>query len=404
MATIIGYLDFWGHQKVMIKCDQEQSTKRIAELLQERRRRPRRTVVEYSPKRSHQSNGVVENAHYHFEWLLRTMRSDLIENTGVNVNVKSLLAPWLVRHCAWSLTRFANGADGLTVFRRQRGRDYAGETVCFGEPICYRVPLRIQSKMEPRWEADGGFLGKLGLSDEANVGTPKGIETTRSFRRMTADQKWNPETLRMFAGVPWNTRGIVTDSPGGCRKRYITRALVQARGATDGCAACHGDAEVHVPRCRKQFEDIFEREKQPGQPRDVVQQAETSRADEEIRSDEQHVPMEQDPHESPHASVPGPSAIPPQPSSSSREEPMQVNTKPRCARIPEDDDDDMRIVRPRLEMSALISELRERDVPEIDWEKLAADRLSVRHLHIVETGCGTGESWASDRSETHARV
>ena len=71
----------------MIKCDQEQSMKRIAELLQERRR-PRRTIVEYSPKGSRQSNGVVENAHYHLEDLLRTMRSDLMEKTGVNVNVK----------------------------------------------------------------------------------------------------------------------------------------------------------------------------------------------------------------------------------------------------------------------------------------------------------------------------
>ena len=193
----------------MIKCDQEQSMKRIAELLQERRR-PRRTIVEYSPKGSHQSNGVVENAHYHLEGLVRTMRSDLMEKTGVNVNVKSLLAPWLVRHCAWSLTRFAIGADGQTAFKRQRGKDYVGETACFGEAICYRVPLRIQTKMEPRWEADGVFLGKLDLSDEVIVGTPKGIETTRSFRRMTEDRQWNPETLRMFVGVPWNPRGITT--------------------------------------------------------------------------------------------------------------------------------------------------------------------------------------------------
>ena len=90
----------------MIKCDQEQSMKRIAELLQERRR-PRRTIVEYSPKESHQSNGVVENAHCHLEVLLRTMRSDLREKTGVNVNVKSLLAPGETRRleldevCHW---------------------------------------------------------------------------------------------------------------------------------------------------------------------------------------------------------------------------------------------------------------------------------------------------------------
>ena len=81
---------------------------------------------------------MVENAIYHLEGSLRTKRSDLMEKTGVNVNVKSLLAPWLERHCAWSLTRFAIGADGQTSFKSQRGKDYVGEAACFG---CYRIPL-----------------------------------------------------------------------------------------------------------------------------------------------------------------------------------------------------------------------------------------------------------------------
>ena len=59
---------------------------------------------------------------------------------------------------------------------------------------------------------------------------------------------------------------------------------------------------------------------------------------------------------------------------------MQVNTTPRRARIPEEDDD-MRIVHPRLEMSALISQLCERDVLEIDCEKLAADNDSVYDIY-----------------------
>ena len=62
---------------------------------------------------------------------------------------------------------------------------------------------------------------------------------------------------------------------------------------------------------------------------------------------------------------------------------MQVSTTPRRARIPEDVSD-TRTVRPRLDMSALISELCERDVPEIDWEKLAVDNSS--HLHWTEAG------------------
>ena len=141
---------------------------------------------------------------------------------------------------------------GWTVFKRQCGKDYVGETACFGE-ICCRIPLRIQIKMEPMWTADDVFFGKLDLSDEVIVSTPNGIETTRSFRRMTEDRQWNPGTLRMFVGVPWSPRGITTDAHGGIRKRYITRALVQTHGATDGCRACQGDGQVHVPRCRKRW-------------------------------------------------------------------------------------------------------------------------------------------------------
>ena len=102
-----------GHDQMRSRIERH----RIAELLQERRR-PRRTIVEHSSKGSQRSNGVMENAHHHPEGLLRTMSSDLMETTGVDVNVKV----WLVRHCSWSLTRFAIGADRHTAFKRQRGR------------------------------------------------------------------------------------------------------------------------------------------------------------------------------------------------------------------------------------------------------------------------------------------
>ena len=44
---------------------------------------------------------------------------------------------------------------------------------------------------------------------------------------------------------------------------------------------------------------------------------------------------------------------PPLPSSSSHDDPMQVSTTPRRARIP-DDEDNTTTIRPRLDMSALI--------------------------------------------------
>ena len=98
-------------------------------------------------------------------------------------------------------------------------------------------------------------------------------------------------------------------------------------------------------------------------------------AAEQVMPGDQRVQMEQEQQQEQqqHATVPEPNA---QPSSSSYEEPMQVSTTPRLARNP-DDENEMRTVRPRLDMKALINELCERDCPEIDWEKLAMDNSSV---------------------------
>ena len=84
VTTGAGYLNFWEYQEVMITCDQEQSMRRIAELFQERRR-SRRTIVNYSPKGSHRSRGVVDNVHLHLKALLRTMRFDPIDKTAASV-------------------------------------------------------------------------------------------------------------------------------------------------------------------------------------------------------------------------------------------------------------------------------------------------------------------------------
>ena len=84
--------------------------------------------------------------------------------------------------------------------------------------------------------------------------------------------------------------------------------------------------------------------------------------------------------------------------------PVRV-TKSRCkstrrvvrARIPESD---TRTVDPRLEMSTLISELCERGVPEIDWEKFAVDCSSVYDIY---TGLGLDEAQVKAGRETEVK-
>ena len=163
MTTGAGYLNFWEYHEVMITCDQEQSMRRIAELFQERRR-SRRTIVNCSPKGTNRSRGVVDNVHLHLKALLRTKRFDPIDKTAASVNVKTLLEPCLVKHFAWSLTRFVIDFARLSIFKRLCGKCYVGESL--GETSCSRR------------KADGMILGKLDLSDETIVGVGQMRTTT----------------------------------------------------------------------------------------------------------------------------------------------------------------------------------------------------------------------------------
>ena len=130
-ARGIGIPDSWDHREVMIKCDQEQSLKSLAELFREQRR-PR--------------SRMLENTHSDMEGLARTRRSDPIERTGASVDVKSLFTSWMVRKRVWSSTGFAMDVAGLSDFKRQCGKDYVGESLI--EAICCRVSVRIQLEME----------------------------------------------------------------------------------------------------------------------------------------------------------------------------------------------------------------------------------------------------------------
>ena len=151
----IGILDSWDHREVMIKCDQEQSLKSLAELFREQRR-PR--------------SRMVENTHCDMEGLARTRRSDSIERSGASVDVKTLLTSGLVRKRVWSSTGFAMDVAGLSDFKRQCGKDCVGELL--NEAICCGVSVRIQPEMESRWKADGVFdevivgVGKMRIADD----------------------------------------------------------------------------------------------------------------------------------------------------------------------------------------------------------------------------------------------
>ena len=121
----------------------------------------------------------------------------------------------------------------------------------------YEVQLRMHGKLDPRWE-QGIFLGRRDETDEVILGTARGIEHARSFRRMSEEERWSKVEYETFIGVPWNPRGLAVETdPASSRRKYITKALVQKHGAMDGCHACSGTSNIHNQRCRARFEAIF---------------------------------------------------------------------------------------------------------------------------------------------------
>ena len=175
---------------------------------------------------------------------------------------------------------------------------------------------------------------------------------------MTEDLQWNPEILRTFVGVPWNPRGITTDPPLEEFANVTSRELwcKHMEQQTDALPVKAMDKSMCQGVGNGLRTSLTKRNSPVNHVKWCSKMSLVVQLNKSYQEIDHCVQMEQESQQH-NAPIPEPSA---QPSSSSHEEPMQVSTTSRRARIPEDES-----------MSALISGLCERDVLEIDWEKLA---------------------------------
>ena len=239
---------------MVLKSDNEPAIQALVEGV--RIKRGERTMVEKSPKYSHQSNGAAENAVRRIESLTRIYVCVLQEKIGYKVDSKSIILPWLVRHAAYVLNRYIKRDDGRSAWARLRGKECDSPLAQIGETVDFKIVRGEMAKLEPRW-AVGTFLGRTDESDEVIVGTAAGIEFARSFRRRAANKQWERDAFTTLIGVPWNPRGLVVEAPvASNRRRYITKALIHQYGETPGCAACLGTASQHTAKCRDRFEQL----------------------------------------------------------------------------------------------------------------------------------------------------
>ena len=123
-------LNFFGLSDIILQCDPEPSLIKCAESVKSKS--TERTVIRSSPRRSHQSNGGVENYQKQLQGLERTMLAAMREHTQYRPSADNALMRWIVRHAAWLIPRF-RGSEAQSPFYRAMGGPYRGKLVEFGE-------------------------------------------------------------------------------------------------------------------------------------------------------------------------------------------------------------------------------------------------------------------------------
>ena len=105
------------------------------------------------------SNGESESSAAIAQGLARTLKDHVEFKIEKMINPKSPLLPWLVEYVGILYKLFSfdeKSKDGMTPFRKLKGRDWVISLPSFGECVDYRV--RTQHKLEARWDI-GIYLG-----------------------------------------------------------------------------------------------------------------------------------------------------------------------------------------------------------------------------------------------------
>ena len=161
--------------------------------------------VRQSPAYSSQSQGSIERYHRTLMGQVRTLLQQVTTSYNLTLSVQHPILPWIVRHAAWLLNRYAIHNDGQTSYQRRWQKDHKAPLCEIGETIQYMIPTtRTQPKMEPRFYK-GIWLGRDTMTGESIVGIPGKILRVRTIRRQIMPDKYDRQLLDTINVYPWHT-------------------------------------------------------------------------------------------------------------------------------------------------------------------------------------------------------
>ena len=109
---------------------------------------------------SSQSQGGVERAHRTLFAQIRTLKAQIKQNYNRDIPMKHPLMPWIVRHSAYIMNRYALHSNGCTSYFNRWNREQHTPLCEFGETVQYMLPTVKQfPKLVPRFY-NGIWLGK----------------------------------------------------------------------------------------------------------------------------------------------------------------------------------------------------------------------------------------------------
>ena len=149
---ILRHFEAYGFlNPVIIQCHKEMSIIDVCKKVA--REGNARTVLRFSPKTSHQSNGFVEAVHGHIQGLARCYQTQIETNTGIQLSAISLAIPFAIRYAGFVLSRFTVRPDGRTPFQYFLGTPYVSPLCMFGESVFALTPDHEAraAKLTNRW-------------------------------------------------------------------------------------------------------------------------------------------------------------------------------------------------------------------------------------------------------------
>lgn len=238
-------------------------------------------AVAHTPAHDHRANGAVEKAVRDIKDHVRVMHTALVRRVGP-VPIARPIFEWMVIWAGEVLTGASVGRDGMTPYRRMRGRNWEPRLAEFGEQVMARRPRALdQEALAPRWDS-ATYLGTRWGSAEHLVALEDGtVVRVRAIRRVPEAGRWSGERVAKISGVPDEPQRhgcpeavppaaevevIPHDDPPLVRSTRDFRIGVEdlaAHGYTRHCTKCDAIrtgrrvGTGHSSACRARFRDIF---------------------------------------------------------------------------------------------------------------------------------------------------